>query len=90
MELSVSCFSLAPAYKYWHKINFGIRFLILFSLVYLGGSTFGTASLRMFTVAVPVLFLWIAYILQNTVKISLKFNAVLPNTHEKDNLLKKE
>ena len=77
-------FSLALAYKSWHKINFGIRFFILFSLVYLGGSTVGTASLRMFTAVVPVLLLLIAYILQNTIKINFKFNAVLPNTHEND------
>ncbi|MEL4457162.1 glycosyltransferase family 39 protein [Lutimonas vermicola] len=75
-------FSLVPTYKYWHKINFGIRFLILFSLVYLGGSTLGSAESRMFAITAPVLLLWIAFILQNTIKINLKFNTVLPNTHE--------
>ena len=83
-------FSLIPTYKNWYKINFAIRFLIFFSLIYLGGSTFGSAESRMFSITAPVLLLWIAFILQNTIKINLKFNAVLPNTHEKENLLKKE
>ena len=83
-------FSLVPTYKNWYKINFAIRFLIFFSLIYLGGSTLGSAEHRMFSITAPVLLLWIAFILQNTIKINLKFNAVLPNTHEKENLLKKE
>ena len=81
-------FSLIPAYLNWNKINFAIRFLILFSLVYLGGSTFGSAEVRMFTIIVPVLLLWIAYIIQNTIIINYKFNTELSNTHENENLLK--
>jgi 4-amino-4-deoxy-L-arabinose transferase-like glycosyltransferase len=83
-------FSLVPTYKNWHKINFGIRFLILFSLVYLGGSTFGAANMRMFVVIVPVLLLWMAFILQNTIKINFKFNAAFSNMYEKRNRLNKE
>jgi hypothetical protein len=83
-------FSLIPAYIHWNKINFAIRFLILFSFVYLGGSTLGAAEGRMFTIIVPVLLLWIAYILQNATNINFKFNAELSNTHENENVAKKE
>ena len=88
--ITLLLFSIVPTYKNWYKINFAIRFLIFFSLIYLGGSTFGSAESRMFSIIVPILLLWIAFILQNTIKFNLKFNAVLPNTHEKKNLLKKE
>lgn len=77
-------FSLIPTYKNWSKINFAIRFLIFFSFIYLGGSTLGAAESRMFQITAPVLLLWISYILQNTIKINLKFNPRLPNTHEND------
>ena len=56
----------------WKKILFSIRFLLLFAFIYFGGSILGSAETRMFTIVVPILLLWIAYILQRTVKIHLK------------------
>jgi len=47
--------------------------MVLFALLYLGGSVFGCAETRMFTVIVPIFLIWIAYIIERTIKISLKF-----------------
>jgi hypothetical protein len=57
----------------WRKIIFPVRFLLFIVLLYLGGSVFGSAEMRMFTKIVPVLLIWIAFIIQNTVKIYWKF-----------------
>lgn len=68
-------FSLIPAAFNWKKINFGIRFLILFGLIYFGGSIFGSAETRMFSMIVPILLIWIAYIIQRSLKIKIKFDS---------------
>jgi hypothetical protein len=66
-------FCIIPTLKNWSKIPFPIRFLMFFVIVYLGGSVFGSAEMRMFIKVEPVIFLWIAYIIQNSVKINLDF-----------------
>lgn len=65
-------FSLIPTIVSWRKIIFPIRFLLIFAFIYFGGSILGSAETRMFTIIVPILLTWIAYILQKTVK--LNFN----------------
>ncbi|MDE3185537.1 MAG: glycosyltransferase family 39 protein [Bacteroidota bacterium] len=67
-------FCLIPTLINWQKILFPIRFLLLLIILYLGGSTLGSATPRMFTVAVPILLFWIAYIINKTIKVKLKFN----------------
>jgi hypothetical protein len=57
----------------WKQLQYPIRFLLLFSFFYLGGSVLGSAETRMFTVIVPVLLFWIAFILQRTIKLNLTF-----------------
>ena len=66
-------FSLIPTFLYWTKMIYPIRFLIFFSMLYLGGSALATAEARMFMIIIPILLVWIAYVLQNTIKINLKF-----------------
>ncbi len=68
----LSLFCLIPTFLNWRKILFPVRFLLFFTLLYFGGSVLGSAETRMFSMVVPVLLLWIAYILQNTIKINLK------------------
>jgi 4-amino-4-deoxy-L-arabinose transferase-like glycosyltransferase len=63
-----------PTLLNWRKIIFPIRFMLFFTLLYLGGSVLGSAEIRMFTIAVPMLLIWIAYILNKSVKFSLKFD----------------
>ena len=69
----LALFCLIPTLVNWKKLFFPIRFLLFLSLIYLGGSLLGTAEPRMFTVIVPILLLWIAYILFKTVRVKLKF-----------------
>lgn len=66
-------FSLIPTLLNWRKTLYSIRLLIFIFLLYLGGSILGSAETRMFTVILPILLVWIAYILQNTVKVKLQF-----------------
>ena len=67
-------FCLIPTFINWRKIIFPVRFMLFFTLLYLGGSIFGSAETRMFTVIVPILLFWIAYIIQKSIKIKLKFD----------------
>ena len=66
-------FSIIPAFRNWQKINFGIRFAFLFAIIYLGGSIFGSAETRMFTVIVPIFLTFIAYILSKTIKLHINW-----------------
>jgi hypothetical protein len=67
-------FCLIPTFINWRKIIFPIRFILFFTLLYLGGSVLASAETRMFTVIVPLLLFWIAYITQKSMKIKLKFD----------------
>jgi 4-amino-4-deoxy-L-arabinose transferase-like glycosyltransferase len=66
-------FSLIPTFINWRKIPISLRYLMFIALIYLGGSAIITALVRMFTIIVPILLVWIAFIVQNTLKINLKF-----------------
>lgn len=70
-------FCIIPTLLNWKRMMFAIRFLLIVFFLYFGGSLLGSAETRMFTVIVPILLLWISYILQRVLKIKLKF--------EKDN-----
>lgn len=71
--LVLFAFCLIMTIAYWRKILFPIRFLLFFGLIYFGGSILGSAEPRMFTVIVPILLFWIAYILPRTIKIKTSF-----------------
>jgi len=72
--LTLMLFSLVPTILNWRKIPMPLKFLLIIAFLYLGASTLATALVRMFTIIVPVLLIWIAYILQNTMKINMQFN----------------
>lgn len=67
-------FCIVPTLINWRKISFPIRVMLLLILVYLSGSIFGSAEIRMFTLITPLLLFWIAYVMQNTIKIKIKFS----------------
>jgi 4-amino-4-deoxy-L-arabinose transferase-like glycosyltransferase len=67
-------FCLIPTCINWRKIDFSIRFIFLVVFIYLGGSTLGSAETRMFSIAVPMLLVWIVYILKKTAIIKLRFS----------------
>jgi hypothetical protein len=66
-------FSMIPALMNWKKIPFSLRFALILTVIYLGGSVLESAEFRMFTIIVPVLLLWITFILQKCLKIQLSF-----------------
>lgn len=66
-------FCLIPTFKNWQKIMYPIRFLLFFALLYFGGSTLGSADSRMFVLGVPILLIWIAYILSKSVRIKVNW-----------------
>lgn len=72
--LVFALFSFIMTIANWKKILFPLRFLLFFSLLYFCGSLLGSAGPRMFTVIVPILLFWIAYIFQRTVKIKVRFS----------------
>lgn len=72
--LTLMIFSLVLTILNWRTIPMPLKFLLLITFLYLGASTLATALVRMFTIIVPILLIWIAYILQNTMKINLKFD----------------
>jgi 4-amino-4-deoxy-L-arabinose transferase-like glycosyltransferase len=66
-------FCIIPTFKNWKKIIFSIRFMLFFALLYLGGSIFASAETRMFTVIVPMLLIWIAFVIQKAIKINIEW-----------------
>ena len=66
-------FCLIPTFINWRKISFPVRFLLLFCFIYLGGSSLVTGFVRMFTIVVPIMLFWFAYIIQNSLVIKIKF-----------------
>ena len=72
--LTLILFSLIPTVINWRNMPISLQFLLILIFFYFGASIFVSAVVRMFTIIVPVLLIWIAYILENTMKITLKFN----------------
>jgi len=66
-------FSMIPTFIYWKRITVALQYLFIISFIYLGLSTLVSAYPRQFYVLVPVLLLWIGYIIENNVIIKAKF-----------------
>ena len=81
--LTLMIFSLVLTILNWREIPMPLKFLLIITFLYLGASTLATALVRMFTIIVPVILIWIAYILQNTMKINLKFKEELKSVDDK-------
>lgn len=56
----------------WKKIPLEIKFLVLFSMLYLGLSSLVSAYPRQFNVVVPAILIWIVYAVKNTVQVRVK------------------
>lgn len=69
----LSLFCIIPTLRNWRRLPYTIRFVLIFTFLYLAGSVFGSAEARMFSIIVPLLLCWIAFILQKSVKINIKF-----------------
>jgi len=68
-----SIFCLVPTILNWRKVFFPIQFLLFFVLIYLGLSTLVSGLTRMFTIVAPVFLIWIAFIIQRTLTVHVKF-----------------
>lgn len=72
--LTLLLFSLYPTLLNWKKLIYPIRFSIFIFVLYFGGSLTGSAEIRMFTVIVPILLIWISFVLQRSLKINWRFD----------------
>jgi 4-amino-4-deoxy-L-arabinose transferase-like glycosyltransferase len=70
----LAIFCMIPTLINWRKVLFPIQFLCFLVLLYLGASTLGSADLRMFTKIVPILLVWIAFVIEKTIRIQWKFD----------------
>jgi hypothetical protein len=70
----LSLFCMVVTLLNWRRVSFLMKFILFFTFIYLGGSIFGSAESRMFTIIVPLLLVWIAYITGFTVKIKLRLD----------------
>lgn len=77
----LSLFCLIPTFLNWRKMIFPIRMMLFLVLLYLGESTLVSGATRMFTVIVPILLLWLAFVLQNSIKVNLKFKSENEDVH---------
>jgi 4-amino-4-deoxy-L-arabinose transferase-like glycosyltransferase len=66
-------FSLLPTLINWRKLSFSIRFLFIFTFIYLGGSSLVSVSSRQFIIIVPVLLIWIVYIIDQSITFKINF-----------------
>lgn len=66
-------FCIIPTLMNWRIIAYPIKLFIFLGLIYFGGSLFGSAEARMFLPIVPILLIWIAYILPKTIRLNLKW-----------------
>ncbi len=71
--LTLMLFSFIPTLINWRSLSYPMRFLLIFTFLYLGISSMVTALVRMFTIIVPVLLFWFACIFSKCVKVNLKF-----------------
>ena len=65
-------FSGIISLKHFKILPFEIKFLILFTFIYLGGSSLLSAEVRYSFIAIPPLLFWIAYVTNNLITIKLK------------------
>ncbi|MGC4038463.1 MAG: hypothetical protein QM764_21045 [Chitinophagaceae bacterium] len=62
-----------PTLLNWKKLNFMLKFLLFFTLIYLGGSSLVSGVTRMFTIIVPVFLFWFAFVLPRILTIKWRF-----------------
>ncbi len=67
--------SLIPTFINWRKIIYPLRLMLFLTLIYMGASCLLSSDLRMFALIVPIVLFWVAYILERSVKINLKFHS---------------
>ncbi|MEL6697475.1 MAG: hypothetical protein AAFP89_14590 [Bacteroidota bacterium] len=64
--------SLVPAWFNWKKIPYALLVIVLFHLIYLGGSSLVSTVIRYSTTVIPFMLLWIAYVEHHFVLFHIK------------------
>jgi hypothetical protein len=59
----------------WKRLPYTIYGLLLIAFIYLGGSSLVSADNRQFVVILPVLYLWISFIIYQTIRIKLPIDS---------------
>jgi hypothetical protein len=67
--LTLMLFALIPTLLNWRRLPLEIKTLLLLLLCYLGMSSLVSAYPRQFYIIVPMLLVWIGYILERTLTI---------------------
>ena len=71
---SLTLYSIVLTIINWKKLVYSLRFVLVFTSIYLGGSTLLSAYNRQLIIIVPALLLWIAYIVSKSIKFNIKLN----------------
>jgi len=71
LTLILAC--LIPTVKNWRKIAYPVRFALIIAFLYLGENMLLSSEVRVLALVMPIILFWSAYILQRSLKISLKF-----------------
>ncbi len=78
--LFLMTFSLLLTVMNWNRIDYPVQFLIVFELLYMGGSILGSTEPRMFSVIVPLVLIWISVVLYRSIQIKWRFENADRNT----------
>ena len=70
---SLMLFCLIPTIINWKRIQYSIRFLLVFAFIFLGGSALVGGYSRQFVIIIPLLLFWIAYIIHESVSVKILF-----------------
>jgi 4-amino-4-deoxy-L-arabinose transferase-like glycosyltransferase len=76
---SLTLYSIVLTIINWKKLVYSLRFVLVFTFIYLGGSTLLSAYNRQLIIIVPALLLWIAYIVSKSIKFNIKLNRFSEN-----------
>lgn len=76
---SLTLYSIVLTIINWKKLVYSLRFVLVFTSIYLGGSTLLSAYNRQLIIIVPALLLWIAYIVSKSIKFNIKLNRFSEN-----------
>lgn len=58
----------------WNSLSFCIRFIFIFISIYLGGTSLLAVGNRQFIIIVPAMMLFIAYVIEKSIIIKIRFN----------------
>jgi 4-amino-4-deoxy-L-arabinose transferase-like glycosyltransferase len=70
---SLMVFCSIPTIINWRNISFSIRFLLVLCFIYLAGTSLVSGGNRQFVIIVPLLLIWIVYIIDQSITFKINF-----------------